>query len=105
MALTELTQPLGIKRAAHLLHRATFGPTKAQIDLFSNYTPAQAITQLFGQTLPDPILPLDPETGTEWVLSGTTDANSGDSDLQEFIKGWMIFLTHHTYHHSIQSRQ
>ena len=90
MALTELTQPLGIKRAAHLLHRATFGPTKAQIDLFSNYTPAQAITQLFGQTLPDPILPLDPETGTEWVLSGTTDANSGDSDLQEFIKGWMI---------------
>lgn len=90
MALTELTQPLGTKRAAHLLHRTTFGPTKAQIDLYANYTPAQAINQLYGQTLPDPILPLDPETGTEWVLSGTTDANSGDNDLQEFLKGWMI---------------
>lgn len=90
MPLTELTQPLGTKRAAHLLHRTTFGPTKAQIDAFAGNTPAQAITQLFGQTLPDPQLPLDPETGLEWVISGTTDANSGDSDLQEFFKGWFI---------------
>lgn len=90
MPLTELTQPLGTKRAAHLLHRATFGPTKAQIDAFAGNTPAQAITQLFGQALPDPQLPLDPETGLEWVVSGTTDANSGDSDLQEFFKGWFI---------------
>lgn len=90
MPLTELTTPLGPKRAAHLLHRASFGPTKDQVDLFATYTPAQAVNQLFGQTLPDPILPIDPETGTEWVLSGTTDANSGDSDLQEFFKGWLI---------------
>lgn len=90
MPLTELTAPLGLKRAAHLLHRATFGPTKDQIDVFATYTPAQAVTQLFGQALPDPILPIDPETGTEWVLTGTTDANSGDSDLQEFFKGWAL---------------
>ncbi|MEQ8364245.1 MAG: DUF1800 family protein [Cyclobacteriaceae bacterium] len=90
MPLTELTTPLGLKRAAHLLHRATFGPTKDQIDLYANYTPAQAVNQLFGQTLPDPILPIDPETGTEWVLTGTTDANSGDRDLQEFFKGWLL---------------
>lgn len=90
MPLTELTTPLGLKRAAHLLHRATFGPTKDQIDLFATYTPAQAVNQLFGQTLPDPILPIDPETGSEWVLTGTTEANSGDSDLQEFFKGWLL---------------
>lgn len=90
MALTELTQPLGTKRAAHLLHRASFGASKALIDQYAAYTPAQAINQLFGQTLSDPALPLDPETGVEWVLTGTTDANSGDSDLQEFLKGWMI---------------
>ena len=90
MPLTELTAPLGVKRAAHLLHRATFGPTKSQIDLFATYTPAQAVAQLFGQALPDPVLPIDPETGTEWFLSGTTEANSGDSDLQEFFKGWFI---------------
>lgn len=90
MPLTELTQPLGTKRAAHLLHRATFGPTKAQIESFAGSTPAQAVAQLFGQSLTDPILPIDPETGAEWVLSGTTDANSGDSDLQEFFKGWLL---------------
>ncbi len=90
MPLTELTIPLGIKRAAHLLHRTTFGPTKAQLDLFAGFTPAQAITQLFGQTLPDPVLPIDPKTGAEWVLSGTSGTSSGDTDLQEFIKGWLL---------------
>lgn len=90
MPLAELTQPLGLKRAAHLLHRATFGPTKALIESFAGNTPAQAVAQLFGQSLPDPVLPIDPETGAEWFLTGTTDANSGDNDLQEFFKGWMI---------------
>ncbi len=90
MPLAELTQPLGIKRAAHLLHRVTFGPSKAQIDQFASYTPAQAVVQLYEQTLPDPVLPIDPETGTEWVLSGRTNANSDESDLQEFVKSWMI---------------
>ncbi|MEQ9590982.1 MAG: DUF1800 family protein [Cyclobacteriaceae bacterium] len=90
MPLAVLSGPLGLKRAAHLLHRATFGPTKAQIDLFATYTSSQAVSQLFRNNLPDPILPLDPETGAEWVLSGTTDANSGDSDLQEFFKGWLL---------------
>ena len=90
MPLTELTGTLGYKRAAHLLHRATFGPTKEQIDSFSVLTPAQGVAQLFNQALPDPELPIDPETSNEWVLTGVTDANSGDSDLQEFFKGWFI---------------
>lgn len=90
MPLPSFGGPLGYKRAAHLLHRATYGPTKLQIDSFATLTASQAIPLLFQQPLPDPILPIDPETGTEWVLTGTTDANSGDSDLQEFFKGWFI---------------
>ncbi|MEQ1587168.1 MAG: DUF1800 family protein [Cyclobacteriaceae bacterium] len=90
MPLPSFGGPLGYKRAAHLLHRATFGPTKLQIDSFATLTASQAVTLLFQQPLPDPGLPIDPETGTEWVLSGTTDANSGDGDLQEFFKGWLI---------------
>lgn len=82
--------PLDFRKAAHLLHRATFGPTKDQIDDFAILTAAQAVDRLFQQPLPDPSLPIDPETGTEWVLTGTTDANSGDADLQEFFKGWFI---------------
>lgn len=90
MPLPAFSGPLGYKRAAHLLHRASFGPTKIQIDSFATLTASQAVAQLFLQPLPDPQLPIDPETGSEWVLTGTTDANSGDSDLQEFFKGWFI---------------
>jgi len=90
MPLFEYTGVLGYKRAAHLLHRASFGPTKDEIDSFATLTPAVAVAKLFQQPLPDPVLPIDPETSREWFISGTTDANSGDSDLQEFFKGWFI---------------
>src|SRR3989337_307676 len=90
MPLTEFSGTLGIKRAAHLLRRSTFGANKPQIDSFALLTPAQAIDQLFRQTLPDPILPIDPLTGQEWVLSGTTKANSPDGDLQKYFKRWFI---------------
>jgi uncharacterized protein (DUF1800 family) len=90
MPLPPLPGTLGYKRAAHLLHRATFGPSKDEIDSFSSLTGAQAVAQLFQLPLIDPGLPLDPETGKEWMISGTTDANSGDGDLQEFFKGWLL---------------
>jgi len=90
MPLPSISGPLGYKRASHLLHRASFGPTKQQIDSFAILTASQAVSLLFQQPLPDPVLPVDPETGAEWFLSGTTEANSGDSDLQEFFKGWFI---------------
>ncbi|MCE7862399.1 MAG: DUF1800 family protein [Bacteroidetes bacterium CHB5] len=90
MPLPSLGGTLGYKRAAHLLHRATFGPTKLQIDSFATLNASQAVALLFQQPLPDPALPLDPETGTEWVLAGVTDANSGDPELQEIFKGWFM---------------
>ncbi len=90
MPLTSLSGTLGPKRAAHLLHRATFGPNKEQIDNFSTLTATQAVAQLFNQPLPDPALPIDTATGMEWVISGKTDANSGEDVLQEFFKGWLM---------------
>jgi len=88
MPLQEFAGTLGLKRAAHLLRRATFGATKAQIDSFATLTPSQAITALFHQSLPDAPLPIDPKTGTEWVEAGVTDANS--EDLDELFKRWFI---------------
>ena len=88
MPLPEFAGTLGLKRAAHLLRRATFGATKAQIDSFATLSPAQAITALFHQALPDAPLPIDPKTGTEWVVSGVTDANS--ENLDELFKQWFI---------------
>ncbi|UII30822.1 DUF1800 domain-containing protein [Fulvivirga ulvae] len=91
MPLTALTGSLGVKRAAHLLRRATFGATKQQIDYFANLTASQAVTQLFATDLPDPILPIDPATGQEWVESGVVEgANSGDDELRAYFKAWFI---------------
>jgi uncharacterized protein (DUF1800 family) len=90
MPLPEFSGTLGHKRAAHLLRRATFGARKEQIDAFANLTPAQAITQLFRQTLPNPVLPIDPKTGQEWFVTGTTEANSEDGDLENYFLGWFI---------------
>lgn len=90
MPLPEFSGTLGLKRAAHLLRRATFGATKQQIDAFASLTPAQAINALFRQPLPDPSPPIDPKTGQEWVLSGVTDANSDDGELEAFFKAWLV---------------
>lgn len=87
MPLAEYTGTLGLKRAAHLLRRATFGATKQQIDTFAAYNPSTAINLLFRQALPDPPLPIDPETGTEWVTTGPTDE---DGPYQEYFKRWFV---------------
>jgi uncharacterized protein (DUF1800 family) len=90
MPLPPFAGVLGTKRATHLLRRASFGPTKEQIDSFATLTADQAVAQLFLQPLPAPVLPIDPKTGTGWLISGTTDANSADGDLQQFFKGWFM---------------
>jgi uncharacterized protein (DUF1800 family) len=90
MPLPLFAGALGTKRAAHLLRRASFGSTKEQIDSFATLTADQAVAQLFLQPLPAPVLPIDPKTGADWLISGTTDANSADGDLQQYFKGWFL---------------
>ncbi len=65
MPLTQLTEPLGIKRAAHLLRRACLGGSKSEIDAFASLTPAEAIQQLFNAELPDVGIPTNPEPNNE----------------------------------------
>ncbi len=91
MPLTSFSGTLDAKHAAHLLHRASFGPTKESIDSFVGLTATAAVAQLFQQPLPDPVLPIDPKTGKEWFLSGVVDkVNSGELELQDYFKGWFM---------------
>jgi uncharacterized protein (DUF1800 family) len=90
MPLAELDESLGIKRAAHLLRRAAFGANKSQIDAFSTLSPRQAVETLFRATLPEPVLPIDPETGQEWFISGVTDGSSEEFRLGQYFQGWFI---------------
>ncbi len=88
MPLTELTGPLGKKRAAHLLRRTCFGGSIAEIDEFSLLTPSEAVQRLFDSDLPDPVLPLERATGQEWITNG--NAESEEFDLLRQFLAWHI---------------
>jgi uncharacterized protein (DUF1800 family) len=90
MPLTPHSGPLGRRGAAHLLRRATFGPTIAQIKTFSGLSAAQAIQQLYHQTIPDVLPPVATgETGS-WAITGNTDENKMEFEYEEFFKRWFI---------------
>ena len=75
-SLAKITGVLGRKHAAHLLRRATFGPTINQIDQFASYTADQAMTQLLDDSAENPLPPLDPVNGQTWVdPTGATGAS------------------------------
>ncbi|WP_370090136.1 DUF1800 family protein [Ekhidna sp.] len=88
MPLTALTSTLGKKRAAHLLRRTCFGGTISEIDTFASLTPAQAVAQLFNSALPDPVLPIDPLTGNEWITTGA--AESEEFELERYFLAWHL---------------
>lgn len=87
-SIQAITTTLSVKQAAHLLRRATFGPTKTEIDSFTGQTITQALTTLLA--IPAPLTaPVDPKTGVSW-LPKPTDLNTGDRDLGEIVKGWWL---------------
>ncbi len=96
-SLTEITGVLGRNRAAHLLRRATFGPTIPEIDQFAALTAAQAMALLLDDSAVDPLPPIDLQTGSTWVdptgVSGPPffegDPTRQD-ELFEYFKAWHI---------------
>ncbi len=90
MPLSALTEVLGTKRAAHLLRRATFGATRDEINSFALKNPQEAVSQLFDLTIPDPELPVDPLTGSEWISGNSGSNESEENELQEYFKRWII---------------
>jgi uncharacterized protein (DUF1800 family) len=56
--LSEKTTALTADQAAHLLRRATVGPTKAEIAAFTNLTPAAAYQKLLANNIQNPPPPI-----------------------------------------------
>jgi uncharacterized protein (DUF1800 family) len=81
---------LGEKNAAHLLRRATFGPTIEDIKQFSGKTVSQAMDILF--TLPAvPAPPVDPRTGNTWLNpKAVNGSNSENGLLIEYFIAWHL---------------
>lgn len=93
-SLNEHTSVLGRKHAAHLLRRATFGPTISQIDQFESMTAAQAVDLLFQEPAENPFPPIDPQTGQSWVnppvQNAANDTNSEQDLLHQYYKAWHL---------------
>jgi len=93
-SLNPFTEALGEKNAAHLLRRATWGPTPADIKSFAAMTASEALNVLFTvPPLPSP--PVDLQTGESWVNPPTTPAavelvNSGQDTLLDYFRSWHI---------------
>ena len=88
-SLNPISGTLGRRRAAHLLRRATFGPSKQEINQFASLTADQAIAQLFQvPTAPPP--PSDTATGLPWVTPKPTEANSEDFELRRYVNCWWL---------------
>ena len=87
----DLSAPLGLKNAAHLLRRTTFGPSRADIDAFATYNIEQALNILLAEQLPaEP--PIDILTGESWANPGPTGENSEESDLMSMTFAWWMNL-------------
>lgn len=91
-SLSPLTGSLGEKRAAHLLKRATFGPTVNEIKKFASYTVSQAMDALFQvQAIPD--APVDVKTGTTWLTPrSVASTNSDQEKLIDYFSAWWVNL-------------
>jgi uncharacterized protein (DUF1800 family) len=93
-SLTEITGTLGTEKAAHLLRRATFGPTIAQINQFAGYTATEAMNELFKEPAQNPAPPVDPLTASTWVdplgQAKAGDSNSEQDDLFKFFQAWHL---------------
>lgn len=90
-SLQPYTPALNRQKAAHLLRRVTFGPTKELIDQYAGQTVTQALQSLIPTdtaTLPED--PIDPKTGLTWLPKGVEEVNSGDDTLADVVKGWWL---------------
>ncbi len=92
--ISPYTGTLGNRLAAHLLRRATFGPTKAQILDFATKTPLEALDVLltFNAVSTKPVDPAVPG-GPSWVqLDGNTlpPNSTDDVGLRSYVISWML---------------
>ncbi len=89
-SLNPINGTLGRRRAAQLLRRSTFGPTRQDIDLFATRTADQAIAELF-QAVAVPTPPTDYDSFKEWWLEQML--GSGRSAVEKMT---FFFHTHFT---------
>lgn len=88
-SLTKRTGVLGRRLAAHLLRRATYTPTRAQIEAFAQKTAEEAFDELIlpnTLSIPEPV---DPLSGSAWINSGSNPV-SANGALRRYVSIWWL---------------
>ena len=92
-SLSPLNTPLGLRRAKHLLRRATFNYSKSQLDAIASMTAFDAVNSLaisLENTLSEPFDPL-PSASPDgfWTSSAIAPATfSGQTRKKALVTGW-----------------
>ncbi len=89
------TQPLTAKTAAHLLRRATFGPTQKEITAFTALTAGQAVQQLISNANYSPPPPVDLDSTKSTAGQPYLDKPfNGDRnfDFGHYLRYWWLGL-------------
>ncbi|WP_298530371.1 DUF1800 family protein [uncultured Algibacter sp.] len=92
-SLNPLSGSLDLRKSKHLLRRATFNYTKAQLEVFTGMTAAGAVSSLISQTaniLPEPYDPLPVEAPDGFWTSAPELPNSFDDQPRKrgIVTGW-----------------
>ncbi|AQG78897.1 DUF1800 domain-containing protein [Spirosoma montaniterrae] len=94
-ALDNYTVPLTAKTAAHLLRRATFGPTQAEITAFTGLTATQAVQQLIANARYTVLPPIDLDstkpTAGQTYIDKPFD-HSRNFYLGHYLRHWWLGL-------------
>lgn len=95
-SLTPLNEALGIRKAKHLLRRASFNYSKSTIDAIARLTPLQAVEQLLKPTtnkLLEPYDPLPKDNPDGYWLSSDIEPwkFDGQNRKRSFVAAWWIY--------------
>ena len=88
-SLVPISGVLGLQRAAHLLRRATMGPSVTEINSWANMTIQSAIVALMQPDTLQPF-PKDPNTGTDWIYPNVIDPNQINNVWSPYTKSWWL---------------
>ena len=93
--LDPYTVPLTANKAAHLLRRATFGPTRTEIAAFTGLNPGTAVDQLFANvvhtaSVPPPVdyAPTSPYYMQPFTAFPFVSSRSGE--LSVYLRYWWV---------------
>lgn len=88
-SLTPISGPLGESKAAHLLRRATMGPTLAHIQDFATMDFDTAFAVLTA-VQSEPALPIDPLSGTDWIYPNSKHPDTFHSTIVDYTRSWWL---------------